>query len=345
MATSDPMAVLYRRLQEFGLTKKYIKSTILPDWWDDETAANPVGYAEGMMLLSRNLGLNLRSLADETATIVPEAEGTCKFKKVGSTEDADLGLARAMATRVSHLAVEATTGTVLALPKDGAQVRREILGLGNPWVNLANLTDYCWAAGVPVIHLWALPKKVKRPDGLAAVIGGRPVIVLCRKAKSPARLLFILAHELGHIALGHVGNGTILVDQSVKIRRYNDAVSLEGRDKEELAADSFALAALTGGSDIRVQYIGAWPNAAQLATEARELGEAKRIDPGHVLMNFAYSSGNYPLAGAALRYVESKTDASSIIRDRMVAKLDWSRLHEDSSDFLVKATKAHRNKS
>jgi hypothetical protein len=65
LLAKNPMTQLYSRLGGVGFPRKYLRKIVLPSWWDDEIAHNPAGYTEGLMLLSRNLGLDLaRSLSE-----------------------------------------------------------------------------------------------------------------------------------------------------------------------------------------------------------------------------------------------------------------------------------------
>ena len=208
---TNPMAELYRRLRAVGLTKPYVRKTILPDWWDDRAADNPAGYAEGLTYLSRHSGLDLATLRDSAKPVAFRDFGVCKFKMSKNATEDDLALARAIATRAAQLVNVATSEAVQPLPTSASQIRREIIGQGEPWVSLSNLVDYSWSLGIPVIHLSSFPD-AKRPDGLAACVKGRPVIVLCKKDNYSAGLLFILAHELGHIALGHITDDGVLID-------------------------------------------------------------------------------------------------------------------------------------
>lgn len=211
-------------------------------------------------------------------------------------------------------------------------MRAGILGQGQPWLSLANLIDYCWSLGVPVVHLASF-LKAKRPDGLAVSVRGRPVIVLCKQAKFSAWLLFILAHELGHIILGHVPGNGVLIDENV--RRDNC-------DAEETEANQFAIELLTGDKDYRVSPTGRWPNAVNLAKQTREFGHQHQIDPGHVVLNYAHNIGNrfFAVANAALAHLEPKRHALEIVRRKMAEHLDWSRLPEDSSEFLMRVTQS-----
>ena len=196
VSTTNPMADLYRRLRAVGLTKNKVQQFILPDWWDDEVATNPAGYAEGISFISRHLGLDLASLREPGRPIAFRDAGVCKFKKSKNATEEQLQLARSLATRVAHLVGAATTETCAPLPATAAQMRSEILGQGQPWVSLANLVDYCWSLGVPVVHLTSF-LKTRQPDGLAVKVRGRPVIVLGKKVRFTAWLLFILRTNSG----------------------------------------------------------------------------------------------------------------------------------------------------
>lgn len=332
VSATNPMATLYRRLRAVGLTRPYVRRMILPEWWNDRIADNPAGYAEGLTFLSRHLGLDLESLRDPAVPVGFRHFGICKFKKSRDTTEGDLALARAMATRSAQLAEVATMEPCQPLPASAAQIRREILGQGEPWVALGNLIDYCWSLGIPVIHLSSFPE-AKRPDGLSARINGRPVIVLCKKDHRSAWLLFILAHELGHIALGHIEGDGVLIDESM---------AKNAQDQEEADANAFAIELLTGDSEERFYPSGRWPNAKELAGVALQIGRQRRIDPGHLVLNYAHTMGVrfWPVANAALALIEPSTDALKMVRQKMAAHLDWSSLPEDSSEFLMRVSQA-----
>lgn len=335
MPTTDPMTLLYRRLTAVGLTRAFVRKTALPGWWDDSVATNPAGYAQGLMLLSRHLGLDLQSLQDESQPVRLRAFGPCKFKKRESATEDDLALARAMATRAAQLAASTVSAPYEKLPATAAEIRQRILDSGARWVGLDELVDFCWSAGIPVLHLDHFPTSAHRPDGFAARVGGRPVIVICRREKHSAWLLFILAHELGHIVLGHVPDDGTLIDERV---RESDPVS---GDCEERDANLFAIELLTGDAQKRYATAGRWPNANELAKNAHEIGQRTQVDPGHIVLNYANSMGKtfFPVARAALRHIEPHADAIRLIRDRMAENMDWSQLPEDSCEFLMRVTR------
>ncbi len=332
MAQANPMSRLYARLSQAGLTRQYVRNTALPSWWDDEIASNPAGYAQGLLLLARHLGLDLKSLQDDASPVRLREFGVCKYKKRDAVSVDDFAMCRTLATRAAQLAAEATAVSYQPLPGTATDIRQAILDAGAKWVGLRELVEYCWSAGVPVLHLDHFPKNALRPDGFAARVSGRPVIVLCVLKRQPAWQLFILAHELGHMVHGHIANEGSLLDERV------DASS---QDAEEREANEFAAELLTGTPPRRFRASGRWPNAEALAEDARQIGRQQMIDPGHVVLNYAYSMGKdfYAVANAALARLDPNANAVDTVRSIMADRLDWSRLPEDSSEFLMRVTR------
>jgi hypothetical protein len=332
LATQNPISKLYQRLSQAGLTRQYVRSTALPSWWEDEIASNPAGYAQGLLLLARHLGLDLKTLQDDTAAVRLRDFGVCKYKKQDKVSEDELAMCRTLATRAAQLAAEAAADAYQPLPGCAADIRQAILDRGASWVGLPELLDYCWSIGIPVLHLDHFPKNARRPDGFAARINGRPVIVLCVRKKQPAWQSFILAHELGHIACGHIADDGTLLD---------DRVEEASQDEEEREANTFAGELLTGGPSRRFRAAGRWPNAVELAEDAARIGRQQMIDPGHLILNYAYSMGAdfYPVANAALTRLNPHADAIGEIRSVMADQLDWSRLPDDSSEFLMRVTR------
>ena len=85
---------------------------------------------------------------------------------------------------------------------------------------------------------------------------------------------------------------------------------------------------------------GRWPNAEELAKSAQDIGRKSMIDPGHVVLNYAHSMGQsfFPVAQAALKNLDPHDDAVAKVRSKMAGNLDWSRLPEDSSEFLMRVS-------
>jgi hypothetical protein len=325
------MTQLYRRLGSLGFPRKYLREIVLPEWWEDEIAHNPAGFAEGLLVLSRNLGLDLSSLQNESVPVGLRNLGPCKFKKTGSKQDEELAIARALATRVAQLATPTVPKPTQPFLSSPFAVRQQILGHGAQWVGLPELVDYCWTVGVSVLYVAAFPPGIKKMDGLALVQGDRKAIILCRNAKFSACLLFILAHELGHIARRHIiGDGTLL----------DEEVDRDSSDTEEQEANSFALKLLTGIPECEVVPVGPGVSARGLANAALQASTQERIDPGHIVLNCAHQIGAsfFAVANAALGLLEPRADSPQFIRTQMLAHLDKAKLSEDTFEFILRVT-------
>lgn len=67
------------------------------------------------------------------------------------------------------------------------------------------MTKLCRGMGIPVL----MHDDPARGDGFCVVVNGQPCIFVYRHAYRP-RQRFTVAHELGHILLGHVGKYTLI---------------------------------------------------------------------------------------------------------------------------------------
>jgi hypothetical protein len=165
-------------------------------------------------------------------------------------------------------------------------------------VDLPGLLAACWGLGIPVIHLRVFPLPAKRMHAMVVRVGDRYAVLLGRDASYPAPVAFWLAHELGHVALGHLRDASAVVDMA-------DPAEAETRDAEEAEADEFGLELLTGTPtpDVRADQVQFGPR--QLAEAALAVGPSERIEPGTLALCYAFRSGDWPRGNAALRYIYS----------------------------------------
>lgn len=167
------------------------------------------------------------------------------------------------------------------LPVPPAATLRAAILEAAPWVGFDQLLEHCCAAGIPVLHVNNFPADAKKkPMGFTLRANGRPAVVLFVDKSQPAWLLFILAHELGHMHNGHVPENGALLDETV-----HENVP----DAEKEQADRYAIELLTGNAATCLQVCGRWPKADRLAQHAREFGRRNRVDPGHVVLNCAHT--------------------------------------------------------
>ncbi|MGQ0507475.1 MAG: ImmA/IrrE family metallo-endopeptidase [Myxococcaceae bacterium] len=327
---SNPMAQLYQKLASFGLPPAYVRSTILPSWWDDAAAETPAGFSEALMLVHRHAGIDVGSL--RASDPKPHAAtGPVKFKHDSDVLDEEFDVPRVLATQAGWVAAMGASDSK-ELPKTASALRARLLDRCQ-WIDLEVLVDYCWSVGVPVLHVSKFPAKTKKMQGLTANVSGRPVIVISTERKSAPWLLFVVAHELGHACLGHVATGQVLVDGDID----RDSV-----DDEEIAANRFTVELLSGAPDTTFKASSRWPNAHQLADIAQRIAREMQTDPGFVVLNYAYSMGGnfFGVANAALKLLPPTEDGPALLRRKMAEKLDWSRLPEESSEFLTRITQA-----
>lgn len=326
--STDLMKTLYKRLAEVGVDSNFLANKVLPDWWDDAIAQNPSGYAQAITLLSRNLGIELESLQRNSSQIIWKELGRAKFKRSEKVTDAQLLWASRLSIRAAQLACIATDSPTVQVPTSAKEIRELILKTGASAVTLNALLDYCWETGIPVLHISKFPKKTRKMDGLSVRIQGRPVIIISREMKYSAWLLFILAHELGHIARHHLDNFDFLVDEKV---------AKESPDEEERVATDFAVELLTGHPELR--YTATYRiDAEALAQAAYDKYQRYQVDPGVVALNYAWSQKFMPIGMAALRLIEPNAHAVDTIREKMLSRLNWELLPEESGEFLRRVT-------
>jgi len=116
----------------------------------------------------------------------------------------------------------------VALPSDASSVRANILK-HHRQISLEALLKWSWHSGIAV-----LPMHGRGGFSAAAwKIDGAPMVVIKETRDFAVYWLFDLAHELGHLAQGHV-DGTAVIDVEAPALHYD-------KDKQEESATVFAL--------------------------------------------------------------------------------------------------------
>lgn len=301
---STGMQDLYERLSGLGFTRKFLRDCVLPDWWEDSMAAVPSNRAHVEVLISRQLGLALSALRDPAAPLRLEAKAQARYKRRQNLADGEFDVAQALGSRLATIAGLACEGAYHPADLSAGALRAELLS-SRPWVGFEDLVQLCRRRGIPVVQLSRLPERAKRMDGMATWADSRPVIVIASRRKQPAWLLFILAHELGHIACGHVSPGSAaMVDSGV-------GPTAQSREEEE--ANGYAMELLTGNRDLALRPRLWRVTAAQLADSAVSLGKQLHIDPGVIALNYAWNQRFFQVGQAALRLLHPDGDGARVI--------------------------------
>lgn len=333
----NPMQGLYEKLRGVGLRTPYVKKYLLPEWWDDDAAASPAGFTEAVWTIARHLGVDAGQLRSQDEPVRLPANNRVHYKLSGDTQHESVALARLLAEQVAKFVMLGAPARPGGAHPDAKTIRAAILEKGAAWVGFGNLLDFTWSLGIPVLHVSELPAgTTKKMDGMAVPIGDRAAIVLTSRRRNPSWMLFLLAHELGHICSGHLDDGSTFVDADI------DAASTDPKEKE---ANDFALALITGNAGTRIVPKARWPKAADLARGALHLGQQIGVDPGHIVLNYAHSMpGNFwGVANAALKLIPSEGDPTAMIRERVSMNLDWSNLPSEAAQFVARMTNQDGN--
>ena len=174
-------------------------------------------------------------------------------------------------------------------------------------------------------------------EGMVTFVSGRPVVILTKKVPHPDWLLFVLAHEIGHLAKCHLpeDEGQAIVDDTVEVKAGDD------RDQQEEEANRFATHLLAPkGKEVTIGK--RLPVAAEFAALAQKYGRETGIAPGYVILNAVHNSlingkKPYALGQAALKLIPSDDkSAADFCKVALRANVDEYALRDDSVEFLEK---------
>jgi hypothetical protein len=321
---------LRKVLRRAGLSDVAIEAA-WPTWWSEEAGSSRSAQAELRFALARNLGLAPKPLIGDRVEFVWRDHARFKHLRNESTrQKAALNSFGRAVSRLILLAAAPGSG----LAGLGAPQLRGWLLRDRPFVDLASLLALCWAAGVPVVHLRVFPLASKGMHAMVVRIEDRYAVLLGRDAQYPAPVAFTLAHEVGHIGLGHLSHSDALVDM-------RDPAESHDADDEEAAADRFGLELLTGSPDPDIRTNIDNPSARALARSVLDVGPARRIEPGSLALCVAFRTGQWATALAAMPYIYGG-DGRPVWQavNRLASdQLDLTKLSSESADYLTQVLK------
>lgn len=230
------MTDLYIRLDQVGLSRGYVRDRILPDWWEDRLADDPGNRRLAEMAISRTLKIPLQDLASK-ATPLTLGSGQVRFKRWQDADQRRLIPAVAIARRACELVLACSKSLpAFKLEEYPATALRNRILAQDQYVTLTNLLHHAWDFGVPVVHLESLPDEAKRLDGMALLVEGRPCIALASSRRSPAWIIWHLAHESRHRGLRAELTLPALTFSNVPAANYREP----GFNPEAMSRDSVA---------------------------------------------------------------------------------------------------------
>ncbi|NES65971.1 MAG: ImmA/IrrE family metallo-endopeptidase [Okeania sp. SIO2D1] len=320
------MSSLIAKLSLLGFNDNYIKSNGLPSWWDDELNNKPFAVLEGAGYIADRLNLDLKSLLDETETVKFNHPPQTKFKQRSSKHNKYPDVAQALASRVAELIAFATEVNFTPLPTNVKEIRAEILKI-SPTVNLTSLLKYCWHQGIIIAYFNNFPesKTIKKIAGLIQWQSNSPVIILSSTYTQPALIAFDLAHELGHLVLGHLQDG-LLVDEEINSNCNDDEENQANKFATELLLDNCAHC--LENNDIY--------NHEQLIKLAQEKAkENPTVEPEFIVLNHAWHHpNNWGNANKALDKLDPERKGQQIINEYLADRIDWDKLNDENYEYL-----------
>lgn len=332
-ATAEAKA-FWDALGAYGFVKNRLRS-LFPDWAEDAGR-----YANAHIDLGwfarEHLGVTVGVNGPGRAVFLGD---TC-LKATHHRDNPAHSAALAMSVAAARLVARATRTTWSAPLPSASDFRSEILGSTNAgWVDFSLLAAHLWNRGIPVVHLPNLPVKAKGMDGLVTRVEGRPVIVLNRDQPRSDWMLFVLAHECGHVGRGHLPeeDGTAFVDNDIAEESTESGSTAD----EEAEANEYAQALLVESGGL-LGFNSRIPTAEQFADLAIRFGREHRVSPGHIVLNAARHTPKppfslMPLAMKTLGLIDRKL-RNPTTRETCIAlaetNLDLGRLPPESSAYL-----------
>lgn len=312
-------------LAKVGFKRGYLRDTILPSWWEESVLGSKNGFLETVGIIHQRTGLPLEALIHGQVPAFSVGSGV-RFKRTKGLTESEIRGAHTLARQVAETVAEFYQDDFVAAYPRAEEIHLNLKSRGTaPWVELEDVLAFCGQVGIPVLFVDQFPAGFKKPDGLAICSRtGRSVIVLCRRISRPAWMLFTLAHELGHVVLGHVPKGGVLVDGDI---------TEQTEEKEEREANAFASIVLTGQDDLGLHSSGK-TNASSLARAAQEFARKYRVSPGVACLNWGRNTGHWREANGAVKILEGKKDAIEIVKRLGTPGLESASVPTDIAEWL-----------
>lgn len=316
---------LTQELRQAGLSRSAIDAA-WPDWWDEQLAQSPSGRAELRFALARRLGLVPHALLGERVEFIWNDEA--RFKHLKAEGEGARAAITSFGMAIARSLLSATpTAAATAGPIDAERLREAILA-SRQFVDLPGLISTCWALGIPIVHLRVFPLEAKGMHAMVVNVDGRSAILIGHDARFPAQLAFTLAHEIGHLLLGHLAGAPALID-------VEDPALATERDEQEVEADEFALTLLTGTASPDIQTDVDRFNAPTLANAVLTAAPQYRIEPGTLALCLAYRRRAWPVAMSALGMLyRLERPIWQDINDVAAQQIEWDLLPYEAAAYL-----------
>jgi Zn-dependent peptidase ImmA (M78 family) len=289
-------------LNHAGFKEKFIRTAVLPDWWEDSCVHQSELLSDVEIRIARFLGIPLSSVKNPATDLTLPKYTNAHFRRVMTANKDRLSPAIHSALRIGAAVIRSlrTSPSVLKhLPKDASTWREEILEGKGP-VTLDKLLKNLWERGIPVVPIDVLPSP--NFQGIACVVEDRPVILLGHRHDEPGRVAFIIAHEVGHIADGDCAPGQPVVDEEGSVKDDADM---------ERGAELYARSVLIGTGEVPAIDT---TDFMQMAKTAAQYEQRSGVDASLIIFNWATETFDYTTASMAVKALYMDKGARNQLR-------------------------------
>ncbi len=300
-----------KKMLDAGLVRSAIDRFFIPAWCDSSALEDAGARQAAFLEIAKRLGVTYTELVSDDISLQLDLrwQGSA-FRKSKNKETAKLVTSRFVGIRLSDVIAEAyfQSREFVNFSRKNVRVCRESILVGEPWISFNALLNFCWQCGIPVVYHKG--EKGQAFDGLSIMTPkGIPVIILA-SGKNTAWTSFHLAHELGHIMLGHLDMG-----------------QKEMSKEQEDDADNFAHSLLCGFADLPTVQ----PNIP--TAELKRIAVNFRVSPTALLLNCHNKtdrpSKDYAILNKRLSHIHSVCDTR-----RCVCELLRAKIGDDFEDVL-----------
>ena len=314
---------LMRRLSKAGFKRQFVKTALIPEWWEDSYAKDSAVLPEVEIRVARFLNTPMATVRNVEAALTPPSYKGAQLRRVRDLSRDRLGPAIHTATRVAEAVIRNLrhTGPAETPLPDALEWRRILTSGEHGPVQLDDILGDLWARGIPVIPLDILP--APGFQGMACVLDERPVIVLGQKYDEPGRVAVFVAHEAGHIAGGDCSPGTPVLDEDNEVR---DCSTME------IAAERFATLLMVGKGAVPIPE--GELDAKELAQLAYDLESQSGADASLIIYTWAAKTLNYPCAAMAVKALYRSAGARRQVRRLFDQHVDTDSASESDRCLL-----------
>lgn len=320
--TKHTFATLMRRLSAAGFKGDFARTAVLPDWWDKSCESDASLLGEVEFRVARLTGAPLSAVRTPAQELPRPWYPNAQLRRVHDVDRDRLQAAIHAGLSVAAAATRSWRGGAppVQLPPADPLVWRDQIRRPDRKVVLKDVLNDLWARGIPVVHVEFMP--TPSFQGLACIVGDRPVVVLSHDFDEPAKLAFFVAHEVAHVVRGDCAPDRPVVDADD---------DLPADHQMEHAADLYAARALIGPAVLLEVEQG---DFRRLAERAAALGSEHGVDPALLVRGWGKRTGDHKKATMAVHALWGMSGGKRAIREAFDAHIDLNAASDTDRSLL-----------